>query len=208
MGSKSKWLQHILARANVHLSCPHPLTRAIAGHYTLTGLLLDELVRGAPSRVVTHSSSAHQFSKGIELSKINEKRGAWSVYGDAKLANLLFTTELNRRLAAKHPDVIATAAHPGYTSTNLQSTPGMGPKWLASTMNTLFAQDVTVGVQPLLYAGLGADIVGNDFCGPKNSGGMYGPAVKCSRSKPAQDAEAARALWATTAKLTGFDYLQ
>jgi NAD(P)-dependent dehydrogenase (short-subunit alcohol dehydrogenase family) len=128
-----------------------------------------------------------------------------SIYANAKLANMLFTLELRKRLAKHAPGVLAVACHPGYTATGLQLTPGKGPEWMMRAMNAAFAQDVRMGAQPQLYAALGDDIENGDFTGPE--GLSKGPAMKVSRSKRAQDEDAAAKFWALSAKLTGIDYL-
>jgi len=154
-------------------------------------------------------------------------RARRSIYGNAKLANMLFTLELKKRLAAHAPGVIAVACHPGYTATNLQLTPGKGPTWLMGGMNALFAQGVRMGAQPQLYAALGEDIESGDFTGPASF--SKGPAIKArgvrawracgadaacalpaqaARASRAKDEAAAAKLWALTAKLTKFDYLE
>ena len=176
------------------------------GHYTLTGALLERLRAAAPgSRVVTQSSMMHEFSGDLPLENINAQRSAWSTYANAKLANMLFTLELKKRLAAKAPGVLAVACHPGYTATGLQFTPGKGPTWFMGCMNALFAQPVRVGAQPQLYAALGEDVENGDYTGP--AGKASGPATKVARAARASDEAAAAALWRVTAQLTQFDYL-
>ena len=173
------------------------------GHFCLTGHLVETLRASAPARVVTVSSMMHEYSGDIDLEHINAPRSAWTIYCNAKLANLLFTLELKKRLAAHAPGVLAVAAHPGYTATNLQY--GAGPHAVMAVMNGLLAQDVRVGAQPQLYAALGADIESGDYCGPV--GMMSGAAAKNKRAPRAEDEAAAAALWAKTAELTKMDYL-
>ena len=163
------------------------------------------LKASAPSRVVTQSSMMHWFSGDMPLDKVNKQRDKWSIYANAKLANMLFTLELKKRLAKHAPGVLAVACHPGYTATGLQLTPGKGPEWMMRAMNAAFAQDVRMGAQPQLYAALGDDIESGDFTGPE--GLSKGPAMKVSRSKRAQDEDAASKFWALSAKLTGINYL-
>ena len=171
------------------------------GHFALTGHLIELLRASAPARVVTVSSMMHEYSGELDLENINAQRSAWSIYCNAKLANLLFTLELTKRLVGT--GVLAVAAHPGYTATNLQY--GAGPAVLMAVLNGLMAQDVTVGAQPLLYAALGEDIDSGDYCGP--AGMMSGPATKCKRAKLAEDEAAAAKLWAKSAELPKMDYL-
>ena len=179
------------------------------GHFTLTAELIDRLKASQPSRIVTQSSMMHNFSGDLPLTAegLNAKRWAWSIYANAKLANMLFTLELQKRLENKGlaPGIIAVACHPGYTATNLQNTPGYGPRWLSSGMNAMFAQKVEVGAQPQLYAAVGADIQNGDYTGPL--GNASGPACKVPRSERAKDQQAAAKLWALTAQLTKTDFL-
>jgi NAD(P)-dependent dehydrogenase (short-subunit alcohol dehydrogenase family) len=127
------------------------------------------------------------------------------IYANAKLANLLFTLELKKRLAAHAPGVLAVSCHPGYTATGLQTTPGKGPTWLMGCMNSLFAQDVRVGAQPQLYAALGDDIDNGDYTGPV--GKTKGAATKAPRAARACDEAAAARLWELSVQLTACDYL-
>ena len=147
----------------------------------------------------------HWFSGDLPFAKLDKKRSAWSIYGNAKLANMLFTLELKKRLAAHAPGVKAVACHPGYTATGLQLTPGKGPLWLMRAVNAAFAQSVRMGAQPQLYAALGEDIESGDFTGPV--GVSKGPATKVKRASRANDEEAAAKLWALSAKLTKVDCL-
>jgi len=92
------------------------------GHFALTGQLLEPLVVGdATSRIVTHSSGAHEMGE-LEFEDLNRENsyGKWEAYGQSKLANLLFAYELQRRLEAAGADAISVACHPGYAATNLQ----------------------------------------------------------------------------------------
>jgi NAD(P)-dependent dehydrogenase (short-subunit alcohol dehydrogenase family) len=99
-----------------------------------------------------------------------------TIYANVKLANMLYTLELKKRLAAHAPGVLAVACHPGYTATGLQMTPGKGPAWVMGWMNHYFAQDVRLGAQPQLYAALGEDIESGDYTGPASK--AKGPACK------------------------------
>ena len=177
------------------------------GHFALTGALIDRLRASAPARIVNVSSLMHEYSGDIDFERINERRPAWRIYSEAKLANLLFSLELKRRLAARAPGVIVASAHPGYTATNLQLTPGKGPVPVMQFFNSLFAQSVSVGAQPQLYAALGSDIESGDYCGPSGLMHASGPATKVPRSARAFDEAAAAKLWAVSAKLTGIDFL-
>src|SRR6266702_2851193 len=162
------------------------------GHFALTNLLL-ELVT---SRVVTVSSTGHRVGR-IDFDDLNWQRKpyrAWRAYGQSKLANLLFTAELQRRLAA--------AAHPGYAATNLQFHSERRALDLISKVgNRLFAQDENDGALPTLYAAF-ADIPGNSFAGPSGFMEQRGAPKLVGRSAAAQDADVARRLWEISEQLT------
>jgi NAD(P)-dependent dehydrogenase (short-subunit alcohol dehydrogenase family) len=171
------------------------------GHFALTNLLLDHIT----GRVVTVSSTGHRFGT-IDFDDLNWERRPykpWRAYGQSKLANLLFTAELQRRLTAAGSPVLATAAHPGYAATNLQFRSGRRALEIVSTIgNRLLAQDEDGGALPTLYAAT-ADIPGNSFAGPGGFMEQRGAPKLVGRSDAAQDADVARRLWDVSAELTG-----
>jgi NAD(P)-dependent dehydrogenase (short-subunit alcohol dehydrogenase family) len=171
------------------------------GHFALTNLLLEHVT----GRVVTVSSTGHRVGR-IDFDDLNWERKpyrAWRAYGQSKLANLLFTAELQRRLTAAGSGVLATAAHPGYAATNLQfHSQRRSLDVLSKVGNRLFAQDENGGALPTLYAAL-ADIPGNSFAGPGGFMEQRGAPKLVGRSAAAQDADAARRLWETSEQLTG-----
>ena len=176
------------------------------GHFALTNLLLPHVA--ADGRVVTVSSDAHK-SGAIDFDDLNWERKRyrpWRAYGQSKLANLLFTTELQRRLTEAGSTVKATAAHPGYAATNLQSHSGNRAVAFAMEQlgNRLIAQDAAGGALPTLYAAV-ADIPGGSFAGPSGPFGLglRGAPKLVARSAAARDAEAARRLWLVSEELTG-----
>ncbi len=174
------------------------------GHFALTNLLLPSIT----GRVVTVSSGAHRAGQ-IDFDDLNWERKPyrpWRAYGQSKLANLLFTAELQRRLTEAGSPVIATAAHPGYAATNLQSHSGSKiTDFLMGTLgNRLFAQGAAGGALPTLYAAT-ADIPGDSFAGPGFLGWRGAPKLD-SRSKAAQDASVARRLWTVSEQLTGVTF--
>jgi NAD(P)-dependent dehydrogenase (short-subunit alcohol dehydrogenase family) len=128
---------------------------------------------------------------------------AWRAYGQSKLANLLFTAELQRRLTAAGSGVIATAAHPGYAATNLQFKSERRALDLISVVgNRLIAQDEDGGALPTLYAAV-ADIPGDSFAGPSGFMEQRGAPKLVGRSDAAKDAAVARRLWDASEELTG-----
>jgi len=171
------------------------------GHFALTNLLLERI----GGRVVTVSSTGHRIGS-IDFDDLNWERKpykAWRAYGQSKLANLLFTAELQRRLTAVGSPVRATAAHPGYAATNLQFHSGRRSLDLLGTVgNRLFAQDENGGALPTLYAAV-ADVPGNSFAGPGGILEQRGAPKLVGRSGAAQDADTAARLWEISERLTG-----
>ena len=168
------------------------------GHFALTNLLLPKIT----DRVVTVSSGLH-FIGYISLKDLNWKSRpylAWPAYGQSKLANLLFTSELQRRLAAAGSALKALAAHPGYSATNLQGHSGnpIGER-LAKAGNRL-ATDADFGARQTLYA-VSQDLPGDSFVGPRFA--FWGPTGPAMRSPLARDAKKAAALWELSEQLTG-----
>jgi NAD(P)-dependent dehydrogenase (short-subunit alcohol dehydrogenase family) len=171
------------------------------GHFALTNLLLPHVT----GRVVTVSSTGHRFG-GIDFDDLQWERKPykpWQAYGQSKLANLLFTSELQRRLNEAGSPVLATAAHPGYAATNLQFHSGSRPVELVSRIgNRLLAQDEDGGALPTLYAAV-ADIPGDSFAGPSGFMEQRGAPKLVGRKATAKDAAVARRLWEVSEELTG-----
>jgi NAD(P)-dependent dehydrogenase (short-subunit alcohol dehydrogenase family) len=183
------------------------------GHFALTGLLLDRLSRTGGARVVTVSSLMHKFGR-IRFDDLHAERrryGRWSAYCQSKLANLMFTLELHRRLEAASIDIIAAAAHPGYAATELQAAGARleGSRFKAAFMrfgNRLLGQPAARGALPTLYAATAADVHGGDFFGPGGFAALRGAPDKAAPSARALDAEAASRLWAASAEATGVTF--
>jgi NAD(P)-dependent dehydrogenase (short-subunit alcohol dehydrogenase family) len=175
------------------------------GHFALTGRLLDTLLRTPQARVVTISSTAHKFGR-INFDDLQSERSyaRWRAYGQSKLANLLFTLELDRRLREVHADVLAVAAHPGYAATNLQFavTPSRLERLGSVVLNRVIAQSAERGALPTLYAAT-ADIRGNSFVGPDGIQEMRGQPKVVRPVRAARDADTARQLWDISEELTG-----
>lgn len=171
------------------------------GHFALTNLLLEKVT----GRVVTVSSGAHRTGR-IDFEDLNWERKsyrAWLAYSQSKLANLLFTAELQRRLEEAGSDVIATAAHPGYAATNLQFHSERRVLDLLSQIgNRIVAQSEEDGALPTLFAAT-QDIPGNSYAGPGGFMESRGPAKLVGRSSAAKDMDAARRLWEVSEELTG-----
>ena len=171
------------------------------GHFALTNLLLPRV----RDRVVTVASGAHRMGQ-IRLDDLNWEQGGyhrWRAYGQSKLANLLFTSELQRRLAEAGSDVRAVAAHPGYAATNLQNrTENVFQNVLMAISNRVIAQSDEMGALPTLYAAT-QDLPGNSYVGPDGFQEQRGHPTLVGRSGAARDAETARRLWEVSEQLTG-----
>jgi NAD(P)-dependent dehydrogenase (short-subunit alcohol dehydrogenase family) len=182
------------------------------GHFALTGLLIPALVARPRSRVVTVSSGAHRFGRINFDDLMGERRyQAWRAYGQSKLANLLFTSELQRRLDLGGVAVLAMAAHPGYAATNLQAVgPSMrGQRWAMGAVelgNRLFSQSAEMGALPVLYAATAPGLPGDTFVGPDGLFEQRGYPRAVDRSKAAKNAADAARLWTVSEQLTGVTY--
>ena len=169
------------------------------GHFALTNLLLSKVTE----RVVTVSSMVHLMG-WINLKDLNWKSRpymAWPAYGQSKLANLLFTSELQRRLDAAGSPLKALVAHPGYSATNLQGQGGgrIGAR-VADAGNRFFATTADFGARQTLYA-VSQELPGDTFVGPRFA--MRGPTGPTPfRSPRARDAKTATALWELSEQLT------
>jgi NAD(P)-dependent dehydrogenase (short-subunit alcohol dehydrogenase family) len=174
------------------------------GHFALTNLLLPHIT----DRVVSVASGAHRMGR-IDFSDLNWERKpyrAWRAYGQSKLANLLFTAELQRRLSAAGSEVRAVAAHPGYAATNLQFHSGSRFYDVISQIgNRVIAQDDKGGALPTLYAAV-TDIPGNSYAGPSGFMEGRGAPTLVGRSGAAQDMDVARRLWDVSETLTGVSF--
>lgn len=181
------------------------------GHFALTGLLLDRVTAAGGGRVVTVSSVLHRRGR-IRLDDLHFDEGydPWRAYGQSKLANLLFTYELDRRLRAAGRDAIAAACHPGYASTNLQAAgPRMERKPVKTALmrlgNKLIGQSARVGSWPTLYAATAPDVEGGDFIGPRGPFELAGAPKKVRSNDASRDTDTARRLWTLSEQLTGVE---
>ncbi|HEX8857214.1 MAG TPA: oxidoreductase [Thermoleophilaceae bacterium] len=174
------------------------------GPFALTNLLLPRIT----DRVTTVASGAHRMGS-IRLDDLNWENGGynrWRAYGQSKLANLLFTLELQRRLSEVGSDVRATAAHPGWAATNLQSRTGSFIQNTAmAIVNRVYAQNEEMGALPTLYAAT-QDIPGGSYVGPDGVGEQRGHPRLVGRSAAARDEETARELWELSERLTGVSF--
>jgi NAD(P)-dependent dehydrogenase (short-subunit alcohol dehydrogenase family) len=167
------------------------------GHFLLTNLLLPKVTQ----RVVTVSSLMHYLGY-ISIKDLNWRSrpySAWLAYGQSKLANLLFTSELQARLQRAGSAVRAIAAHPGYSHTNLQSHTGSDVSDRIMAIGGRLATDADFGARQTLYA-ISQDIPGDSFVGPRFS--MVGRTQLAPRSPLARSRSTAAALWELSTQLT------
>ncbi len=176
------------------------------GHFALTGILLPRVT----DRVVTISSGAHRMGR-IDLGDPNFERRRyrrWAAYGQSKLADLMFAYELQRRLLLAGSTVRSVAAHPGYSSTNLQANMGPGTRMVQDLLTRLpggFVQTAADGAQATLYAATAPDLPGGSFVGPSGPMEMTGPPRIVGSSAASHDRAVQSGLWDLAVRLTGVD---
>jgi NAD(P)-dependent dehydrogenase (short-subunit alcohol dehydrogenase family) len=179
------------------------------GHFALTGLLLDNLLPVRGSRVVTVSSIGHRIRAAIHFDDLQWEHGydRIAAYGQSKLANLLFTYELQHRLAAReHPTTAALAAHPGGSNTELARHIPAILKPAYAVFGPLLFQNAAMGALPTLRAATDPDAAGGQYYGPDGLGEQRGHPKVVSSSKQAQDADLQQRLWKVSEELTGVTY--
>ncbi len=182
------------------------------GHFALTGLLLDRIVTTERARIVTVSSHLHRIGR-LRPEDVTgaSTRNTWEAYGTSKLANLLFATDLARRLEAAGLPTRSLAAHPGWTRSNLA---GSGAalrgnrvrRKLARLVGTTLGQSAAGGALPVLCAATSSSVRSGQYIGPGRWFGLAGPPRVERPSARARDAAAAAALWRASEELTGVTY--
>ncbi|VBA34097.1 SDR family NAD(P)-dependent oxidoreductase [Mycobacterium attenuatum] len=179
------------------------------GHFALTGLLLDRLIPVRGSRVVTVSSLGHRIRAAIHFDDLQWERGYDRVaaYGQSKLANLLFTYELQRRLAAD-PDAatIAVAAHPGGSNTELARHLPRMVRPLSNLLAPVLFQSAEMGALPTLRAATDPSVAGGQYYGPDGFLEQRGHPKLVQSSLASHDEELQRRLWAVSEELTGVHF--
>lgn len=179
------------------------------GHFALTGLLLDRLLSVRGSRVVTVSSLGHRLRAAIHFDDLQWERSYDRVgaYGQAKLANLLFTYELQRRLAA-HPDArtVALAAHPGGSNTELARNLPAIFQPLKAVLGPVLFQSPAMGALPTLRAATDPSAQGGQYYGPDGFLEQRGHPKVVQSSAQSHDEELQRRLWAVSEELTGVSF--
>ncbi len=173
------------------------------GHFALTGLLLEQMLPVPGSRVVTVSSLAHRLRARIHFDDLQGERSYRRVaaYGQSKLANLLFTYELHRRLSGAGT-TIAVAAHPGLAATELtRHTPA-----IAAFANALISQTAAMGALPVLRAATDPGVLGGQYYGPRGFFGTRGYPKPAHSSGQSHDTAIQRRLWTVSEELTGVTF--
>jgi NAD(P)-dependent dehydrogenase (short-subunit alcohol dehydrogenase family) len=175
------------------------------GHFALTGLLLDRLLPVPGSRVVTVSSTGHRMGR-IDFENLQWERGGYQrspAYGRSKLANLLFTYELQRRLTAAAAVTQALAAHPGLARTELVR---HLPVWMRLGSYLIPNQSSAMGAVPTLRAATDPAASGGEYYGPAGRGEAMGPAKRVQSNARSHDEAVAARLWDESVRLTGVTY--
>ncbi|MCT7658598.1 SDR family NAD(P)-dependent oxidoreductase [Mycobacterium deserti] len=175
------------------------------GHFALTGLLIERLLPASGSRVVTVSSNGHKYPAPIRFDDLQWERSysRMGAYGQSKLANLMFTYELQRRLAGTN--TIAAAAHPGASRSELGRNAPLPIMVLFAPFMPI-QQSAAMGALPTLRAATDPGVLGGQFFGPSGIGELRGhPKVVVSNDR-SHDVDAQRRLWAVSEELTGVTY--
>ncbi|MET9334617.1 SDR family NAD(P)-dependent oxidoreductase [Streptomyces cellulosae] len=177
------------------------------GHFALTGLLLDRLLDVPGSRVVTVSSVGHRVRAAIHFDDLQWERSysRAGAYGQSKLANLMFTYELQRRLAS-HGTTLAVAAHPGVSNTELLRNSPAAFRLLITSLAPLITQNATRGALPTLRAATDPDVRGGQYYGPSGLQEMRGHPKPVRSSRASHDRAVQQRLWAVSEELTGVTF--
>ncbi len=174
------------------------------GHFALTARLMPHLLATPGSRVATMSSMGHRAARGAPDPRLERPYDRWQAYFRSKLANLHFTAELQRRLAAAGASTVAVAAHPGGSRTDLGTEGTSLSNRLLTPLVPLITQSAEAGALPMLRALTDPGARGGEFYGPRFRLRGRTPVVE-TPSRAARDAEAARRLWAESVQLTGLE---
>lgn len=180
------------------------------GHFALTGLLIDYLANTPGARVVNVSSNAHRFGEMDFNDLMYENGDGYSpmgAYGRSKLANLLFTKELQRRFDAAGINALAVSAHPGISATNLAN--HMTNRWYFKILLPLFGwmmQSAAMGALPTIRAAVDTAVTGGQYFGPDGSKERRGYPVLVASNAAAHNADDAQKLWQVSEQLTGVTF--
>lgn len=180
------------------------------GHFALTGLLMDYLIKTPGSRVVNVSSAAHKQGK-MDFDNLQFENGTgyspMKSYGRSKLSNLLFTYELQRKLKPAGYETIAVAAHPGVAMTNLARY--LEGKILYKLIYPIFkrmSQDQAMGALPQIRASVDSDVKAGEYYGPDGKREIKGYPVQVQSNAASHSTNDAEKLWDKSEKLTGVKF--
>ena len=181
------------------------------GHFTLTGLLMDRLSSTPGARVVNVASNAH-YAGEMDFDNLLFENGheyaPMKAYGRSKLANLLFTYELQRRFQSRDHDVIALAAHPGIAATSLANHLFFNLiSWLIQPVMKMIFQSSAMGALPSLRAAVDPGARGGQYYGPDGKGEKSGYPIIVDSNPASKNEKDARTLWQISEELTGIKYL-
>lgn len=174
------------------------------GHFALTARLMPLLLATPGSRVGNMSSMGHRAARGTADPRLERRYDRWQSYFQSKLANIRFTTELQRRLAAAGSSTIAVAAHPGASSTDLGTEGSTVSNAVMRTVAPLLTQSAELGARPMLRAMTDPTVRGGEFYGPRFVVRGAAP-VRETPTRAARDVAAARQLWDTSVELSGLE---
>ncbi len=174
------------------------------GHFLLTKLLFSTIKNTPDARVVSLSSLAHKW-KEVQFEDINFKKSynKREAYGQSKFACLMFAIEFDKRLKEANINAKSTAAHPGFSATNLFSNMPKSVTWFTSTIGSFFVQSAQKGALPSLYAALGSDLKGGEYTGPNGRGETKGEAIVVKPRRAAKNEEMADRLWSVSEEMIG-----
>ncbi|MGW0507517.1 SDR family NAD(P)-dependent oxidoreductase [Micromonospora sp. NPDC003241] len=177
------------------------------GHFALTGLLLDLMLPVPGSRVVTVSSTGHRIRADIHFDDLHWERsyGRAAAYGQSKLANLMFTYELQRRLAP-HGTTVAVAAHPGMSSTELARNSPAALRLPLTWLAPVITQTPAMGALPTLRAATDPAVLGGQYYGPGGRNEVMGHPRLVTSSPKSHDMAVQKRLWTVSEDLTGVTF--
>ncbi len=175
------------------------------GHFALTGQLLDHMLSVDGSRVVTVSSVGHRIMARIHFDDphLTRRYNRVEAYGQSKLANLMFTYELQRRLKLKGAPTLALAAHPGFSDTELMR---YLPDFIPAFLWKVATQPADKGALPTLRAATDPDATGGQYYGPDGIGEVKGYPKVVASSAQSHNEDLQRRLWTMSEELTGVTY--
>jgi NAD(P)-dependent dehydrogenase (short-subunit alcohol dehydrogenase family) len=176
------------------------------GHFAFTGLLLDQLLPVPGSRVVTVSSTGHRIQAAIHFDDLSWDRSysRAAAYGQSKLANLMFTYELQRRLTSRGTTV-AVAAHPGVSNTDLVRNSPPLLRAVSNLVSPLLTQPPAMGALPTLRAATDPAVLGGQYYGPGGRAEARGYPEVVTSSPQSYDLAVQQRLWSVSEDLTGVE---